>query len=195
MIDTTTCTSPKGASRILVVDDDALSCRLLQKTLSGAGFEVRTAMDGNAALELIRKNPPDLLVLDFEMPGMSGAEVCGSIRNDLESGIHELPVIMLTGHVSEADEILCWNAGANDYVSKPVSRSALVARINIQLQLSALSSELLRQNEELSRWYEEHEADLDAARHTQQVIFAYRPPRACRLENRHGLHPDHPGGG
>ena len=177
MDDTTTKIPAINASRILVVDDDSLSCRLLQQNLSHAGFEVRTVMDGEAALDLIRKTPPDLLVLDFEMPGLSGAEVCRKIRDDLESEIHELPIIMLTAHSSEADEILCWNAGANDFVSKPVSRSVLVAMINIQLKLSALSSELLRQNEELSRWREEREADLDAARHTQQVILPTESPK------------------
>lgn len=157
--------------RILVVDDDPLSGRLLNQVLTNAGFDVTTATDGRAALELIRKERPELLVLDFEMPGISGAEVCKKIREDLESGLHELPVLMLTAHSTEADEILCWEAGANDFVSKPVSRSVLIARIKTQLRLRTLSMELQRQNDELSRWREEREADLEAARSTQQVIL------------------------
>jgi serine phosphatase RsbU (regulator of sigma subunit) len=167
---------PPANPRILVVDDDALSCRLLNQVLSNAGFEVTTTRDGCAALELIRARPPDLLVLDFEMPGVNGLDLCKSIRNDPEPGMNELPVLMLTAHSSEADEIRCWDAGANDFVSKPVSRSVLVARINTQLRLQALGRELRAQNEELSRWREEREADLEAARSTQQVILPTEPP-------------------
>jgi sigma-B regulation protein RsbU (phosphoserine phosphatase) len=169
-------TTPPANPRILVVDDDPLSCRLLKQVLSHAGFDVITAIEGAAAMELVRTNAPDLLVLDFEMPGMSGIDLCRRIRKELESGLSELPVLMLTAHSTEADEIRCWEAGANDFVSKPVSRSVLVARIKTQLRLQALSRELRAQNEELSRWRDEREADLEAARSTQQVILPTEPP-------------------
>ena len=168
--------TPPANPRILVVDDDPLSCRLLKQVLSHAGFDVVTATEGNSAMELIRTNAPDLLVLDFEMPGMSGTDLCKQIRKEPESGLNELPVLMLTGHSTEADEIRCWEAGANDFVSKPVSRSVLIARIKTQLRLQTLSRELRAQNEELSRWRDEREADLEAARSTQQVILPTDPP-------------------
>lgn len=161
---------------ILVVDDDPISCRLLQKTLSNSGFAVTTAGDGGTALEQIARSAPDLLLLDYKMPGMSGLDVCRAIRNSEESGIREMPVIMLTGHSTEEDELNCWAAGANDFVSKPVSRSALVVRINTQLRLRALSNELRVQNEDLSLWRSEREADLESARSTQQVIVPTDTP-------------------
>lgn len=174
---TATPANPQSAKpRILVVDDDSLSCRLLKQVLSNAEFDVTTTLSGNEALEIIRTNPPDLVVLDFEMPGISGVELCHTIRTGLDSGLHELPVLMLTAHSAEADEIRCWEAGANDFVSKPVSRSVLIARIKTQLKLQAMGRELKSQNDELSRWREEREADLEAARSTQQVILPTDPP-------------------
>jgi len=168
--------SGAGGACILVVDDDALQSHLLQHILTGAGFDVAIAREGKAALESIAKNPPDLLVLDFDLPDMSGEEVCMKIRKDPALGINELPVLMLTAHATEADEIACWDAGANDFVSKPVSRSVLVARIKTQLKLHTLSTELRAQNEELSRWRDEREADLEAARATQEVILPTEVP-------------------
>ena len=165
-----------GSARILVVDDDALQGRLLQHILTNAGYEVALVREGQAALDSVAKNPPDLLVLDFDLPDMSGEEVCMRIRKDPACGINELPVLMLTAHATEADEIACWDAGANDFVSKPVSRSVLVARIKTQLKLHALSTELRAQNEELSRWRDEREADLEAARATQEVILPTEVP-------------------
>ena len=167
---------PRPPRRILAVDDDPLSCHLLNHVLSNAGFAVTTATDGGVAMELIRDTPPDLVILDFEMPGLSGIDLCKKIRGDPEPGLNELPVVMLTAHSTEADEIRCWEAGANDFVSKPVSRSVLVARIKTQLRLQALGRELRAQNEELARWRDEREADLEAARFTQQVILPAKPP-------------------
>ena len=68
--------------RILAVDDDPLSCRLLARVLSSAGFAVTTAHGGKAAMDLIRAHPPDLVVLDFEMPGVTGIDLCKWIRSD-----------------------------------------------------------------------------------------------------------------
>jgi sigma-B regulation protein RsbU (phosphoserine phosphatase) len=167
---------PAGSPRILVVDDDQFSCRLLERTLISAGFLVNTCLDGSSALGLVRSLKPDLLLLDFKMPGMSGVEVCIALRTDEDAAIKEVPVIMLTGHSTEADEISCWNAGANDFLSKPASRSALVMRINTQLRLHSLKNELRVQNDELSLWRVEREADLEAARSTQQVILPTETP-------------------
>ena len=161
-------------SRILVVDDDAASCHLLKRVLSNAGFAVATATHGEAALALIRAGAPDLVVLDFEMPEMTGIELCKLIRS--EPALAEIPVLILTAHSSEKDEMQCWEAGANDFVSKPVSRSVLVARIKTQLHLQGLRRELRAQNEELSCWRQEREADLEAARSTQEVILPTDPP-------------------
>ncbi len=163
--------------RVLLVDDDAASRRLLGASLRHAGFELSAAIDGAEALAAIEISPPDVLVLDFEMPGLDGAEVCRRLRASDRTALNQLPVIMLTGHTGEADEIACLTAGANDFVTKPVSRAVLVARIETQLRLGALSDELRAQNREMARWREAQEADLAVARSTQQAIVTSAPPR------------------
>lgn len=158
--------------KVLLVDDDVTSHRLLGASLRAAGFEVQAAHDGAEALKTIEGAPPDVLVLDFDMPGLNGAEVCRRLRDSEQPALTQLPVIMLTGHAGETEEIACLTAGANDFVTKPVSRAVLIARIETQLRLAALSDALRAQNEELSRWRTVQEADLGLARATQQAIVA-----------------------
>ena len=150
----------KPAPKVLIVDDDAASRRLLSTSLRSAGFELSIAIDGAEALAAIEVSPPDLLVLDFEMPGFDGAEVCRRLRASERVEINQLPIIMLTGHTAEIDEIACLKAGANDFVTKPISRAVLVARIETQLRLGALTEELRMQNSEMARWREAQEADF-----------------------------------
>lgn len=164
------------AARILLADDDAISRKLLSAALRRSGFEVPVAATGEEALRLIADHAPDLLVLDFEMPGLNGAEVCQRLRSSECEDWQTLPVIMLTAHAGEAEEIGCLQAGANDFVTKPVSREILTARIQTQLRLSALADELRAQNEELARWRSEQEADLVAAQATQRALIPATPP-------------------
>ena len=161
---------------ILLADDEAVSRRLLSEALQRAGFDVRQAADGAEALRLAASDAPDLLVLDFEMPHLDGAEVCRALRNSDREDWQTLPVIMLTAHTEEAEEISCLQAGANDFVTKPVSRGVLTARIRTQLRLRSLADELRRQNDELARWRTAHEADLAAAHATQQVLIPTLAP-------------------
>src|SRR5690606_34261189 len=104
------------------------------------------------------------------------AEVCARIRASQDPALREVPIITLTAHTGEAEEIACLEAGANDFVTKPVSRAVLLARIRTQIRLLALGNELRRQNTELARWRAAHEADLRAARVTQQTLIPTRPP-------------------
>jgi len=164
--------SPQAAERpprILIVDDDAAALRLLAVGLTGAGFDVATATSGEEALALITTSPPDALVLDYEMSGLNGAEVCARLRASEAVPVKELPVIMLTAHVAEADEIQCLESGANDFVTKPVSRAVLQARIQTQLRLRAY----VRLLEE---WRTIQEADLASARATQQAFLPDSEP-------------------
>ena len=119
---------------------------------------------------------PDLLVLDFEMPLLNGAEICQRLRASTCEHLQSLPVIMLTAHTGEAEELSCLHAGANDFVTKPVSRDILAARIHTQLRLRSMSDELRQQNDELARWRTAQEADLAAARATQQVLIPNHTP-------------------
>jgi len=155
--------------QILVVDDDAAALRLLATGLTAAKFEVRTAATGEEALAMIKKHPPDLAVLDFEMPGLNGAEVCARIRSSEIVSVKELPIIMLTAHAGEADEVRCLEAGANDFVTKPVSRAVLQARIQTQLRLRTYARQL-------EEWRTIQEADLSSARATQRAMVPRETP-------------------
>ena len=180
MPDTRTPAPPAPAAdrprKVLLVDDDAPARRLLGAGLRAAGFELSAATDGAEALAAMESAPPDVLVLDFDMPGLDGAEVCRRLRASERIALNQLPVIMLTGHTGEADEIACLTAGANDFVTKPVSRAVLVARIETQLRLAALTGELRARNSDMARWRAVQEADLGVARATQQAIVAVAPP-------------------
>ncbi len=170
--------SPETTRRplILLADDEEVSRRLLSEAMRRAGFEVELAVDGEQAFRLAASEAPDLLVLDFEMPESNGAEVCRRLRSSDREDLQTLPVIMLTAHTGEAEEIRCLQAGANDFVTKPVSRDVLAARIRTQLRLRSMADELRQRNEELGRWRTEHEADLAAAHATQQVLIPTRLP-------------------
>lgn len=162
--------------RLLLADDDAASRHLLGAVIEREGFAVTVAVDGVEAMERIAAERPDLVVLDFEMPRLDGAEVCAWLREQEDPGLRDVPVIMLTAHSDESDEVACLEAGANDFVTKPASRSALLARIRTQLRLRAMSDELRVRNAELARWRETHEADLSAARTTQRTLIPATPP-------------------
>jgi serine phosphatase RsbU (regulator of sigma subunit) len=162
--------------RILVADDDATSRKLLTRILTRAGFSCTQAPDGIEALKLLHADPPSLLLLDFDMPGMDGAEVLRHLRKDGDAGIAQIPTIMLTGHGGEESEVLCLEAGADDFVTKPINQAVLRARIDTQLRLRSMRSQLQKQNDELEAWRRNLERDLEAARLTQQSLIPQKPP-------------------
>src|SRR5436309_2010074 len=163
-------------AEILVVDDDAMSRRVLAQLLSAAGYNCRVSNDGSEALETIHTRPPALLLLDFDMPGLNGAEVLKRLRSDEEPGVAQIPAIMLTAHGSEQSEVSCLQAGADDFVTKPVNAAVLQARIETQLRLRSMRRQLERQNDELENWRRDLERDLEAARLTQQSLIPQKPP-------------------
>ncbi|MFK0112216.1 response regulator transcription factor [Streptomyces sp. NPDC091217] len=115
---------------VLVVDDDAAIRRSLERGLRLSGFAVRAADSGAAALAAIRDTPPDVLVLDVSMPGMSGIEVCTRLRDD---GL-DLPVLMLSALDETADRIAGLQAGGDDYLVKPFALQELVLRLRALLR-------------------------------------------------------------
>ncbi|HXR33191.1 MAG TPA: response regulator transcription factor [Verrucomicrobiae bacterium] len=122
--------SSKG--RILVVDDQAQIRRVLRTTLVANGYEVDDARGGQEALEKLRDEKYDLILLDINMPDIKGTEVCRAIRASSSVGI-----IMLTVRSSEPDKVIALDAGADDYVTKPFSTSELFARIRSVLRRNA----------------------------------------------------------
>lgn len=166
---------PGNENPILVVDDDNVSRRLLVRMLEAAGYSCRQEESGEAGLVSLRADPPALLLLDYDMPSMNGADVLRQLRSD-RSAIAQIPTIMLTGHGGEESEVHCLEAGADDFVTKPIHPAVLRARIETQLRLRSMRDQLVKQNEELEAWRETLERDLTAARSTQQALIPQAPP-------------------
>ena len=160
---------------ILVVDDDAMSRKVLAQLLNAGGYNCRVSNDGSEAMETIHAHPPSLLLLDFDMPGLNGAEVLRRLRSDEDPTVAQIPAIMLTAHGSKQSEVSCLQAGADDFVTKPVNASVLRARIETQLRLRSMRQQLERQNDELEKWRRDLERDLAAARLTQQSLIPQKP--------------------
>jgi len=116
-------------STILVVDDEPKIVRLARDYLEKNGFRVVSAGDGNSALAMARREKPDLIVLDLLLPGMDGREVCRILRAE-----SDVPIIMLTALSEESDQIVGLEIGADDYIVKPFSPRALVARVRALLR-------------------------------------------------------------
>jgi len=114
---------------ILVIDDEAQIVKLARDYLERAGFRVLSAGDGNAGLAAARRERPDLIVLDLMLPGMDGLDVCRTLRRE-----SDVPIIMLTARVEEADRLIGLELGADDYISKPFSPRELVARVRTVLR-------------------------------------------------------------
>jgi sigma-B regulation protein RsbU (phosphoserine phosphatase) len=166
----------KSGGRILVVDDDATSRKMLVRTLSSAGYDCYESDNGVETLKLVQGEQPSLLLLDFDMPGLNGAEVLKRMRADGDPAVAQIPAIMLTGHGGEESEVLCLEAGADDFVTKPINTAVLRARIETQLRLRSMRRQLQHQNEELEEWRQNLERDLAAARLTQQSLIPQKPP-------------------
>jgi sigma-B regulation protein RsbU (phosphoserine phosphatase) len=166
----------RNGETILIADDDALSRRVLARSLSNAGYACAESPDGVDALKAVHADPPSLLLLDFDMPRMNGAEVLKRLRADSDPHIAQLPAIMLTGHGGEESEVRCLEAGADDFVTKPINQAVLRARIETQLRLRSMREQLQQQNTELEAWRHNLERDLAAARLTQQSLIPQKSP-------------------
>jgi two-component system, OmpR family, KDP operon response regulator KdpE len=117
---------------ILIVDDEPQIRRVMRTTLTSHGYSVVEAASGEEALEKLRAERPDLIILDVNMPGISGLETCAEIRTS-----SDVPIIMLTIRNSERDKVQALDAGADDYVVKPFGVQELMARIRAALRRSA----------------------------------------------------------
>src|SRR5262245_10428940 len=116
-------------SRILVVDDETQITRVLKTTLTSQGYEVKTAADGESGLNATLDWLPDLVITDLSMPGMNGVELCRAVRER-----SQVPIIILSVRGEEKIKIEALDAGADDYVTKPVSVNELLARVRANLR-------------------------------------------------------------
>jgi two-component system KDP operon response regulator KdpE len=118
-----------GAATVLVVDDEPQIRRVMRATLSANGYVITEATNGEDAVELVRKNKPDLVLLDVNMPGIGGIQACREIRRTTDA-----PIIMLTVRNAEPDKVAALDAGADDYVVKPFGIQELLARVRAALR-------------------------------------------------------------
>jgi DNA-binding response OmpR family regulator len=119
-------------AKIMVVDDDEIVARTIERTLRAGGFQVLVVHSGVEALRVARRHPPDLMVLDVLMPGLDGYEVCRQVRED--PLLKNLPVLFLTAKGKEEDRITGLQAGADDYIGKPFNLDELYLRVRAILR-------------------------------------------------------------
>lgn len=120
------------ARKILVVDDEAVLVETLAYNLEQAGYQVMTAADGASALDVARREKPDLIILDLMLPEMDGLEVCRQLRRESSTAI--TPILMLTAKGEEIDKVVGLEVGADDYVTKPFGRREILARVRALLR-------------------------------------------------------------
>ena len=154
--------SASAAPKILVVDDEEINIKILQIQLEAKGYVVFTATSGVDALKLVESNPPDLILLDIQMPRMDGFEVCQRIRADESTRF--IPVVMVTALKDTADRIQSIQAGADDFISKPFDGHEIVARVGSLLRIKQYQDELEEHN---SRF----KAELEMARQVQEILM------------------------
>jgi DNA-binding response OmpR family regulator len=137
-------------AKILVVDDTARNVKLLADLLAVKGYSVATATSGREALALIAAEPPDLVLLDVVMPEMSGYEVCAKIRANPATQM--LPVVMVTALDPSVERVKGIDAGADDFLTKPINQPELLARVKSLLRIKELHDTVQAQSAELSEW-------------------------------------------
>ncbi|MDD5491630.1 MAG: response regulator transcription factor [bacterium] len=118
--------------KILIVEDEKDIVELLQYNLEKENFKIQSAGNGQRALDLVRKNHPDLILLDLMLPEIDGLEVCRILKKDSKTS--HIPIIMLTAKSSESDKIVGLELGADDYITKPFSMKELIARVKALLR-------------------------------------------------------------
>jgi DNA-binding response OmpR family regulator len=117
------------AARILVVEDEEDIATLIRHNLEKEGYKVDVCADGISAVQSVRRDPPDLVLLDILLPGMDGKEVCTAIRRD-----HDLPIIIVSAKGTELDKVIGLELGADDYMAKPFGVLELIARVRSALR-------------------------------------------------------------
>ncbi len=137
-------------AKILVVDDTSRNVKLLADLLTAKGYTVATADSGPAALKRIESEPPDLVLLDVVMPGMTGYEVCRKIRENPATGI--LPVVMVTALDPAEERVNGLEAGADDFLTKPINQPELLARVRSLLRIKHLYDTVQTQAGQLADW-------------------------------------------
>jgi len=153
------------SDKVLVVEDEPTLLETLAYNLSKQGYQVDTAVDGEAALQIARQSQPNLIVLDIMLPKLDGFEVCRILRQEMN-----VPIIMLTARDDEIDRVIGLEMGADDYMSKPFSMRELMARVKAQLRRVRLIREEMDVKDDLpSEIIKFNNLSLDLTRHEVRI--------------------------
>lgn len=168
---------------VLIVDDMPDNLALIAGILNECGHKVRLATSGRTALASASASPPDLVLLDVNMPDMDGYQVCERMKADPRlSGV---PIVFLTAQSDSSDVVKAFSIGASDYVTKPFRKEELVARVNAHLRIRSLQDELKRHNERLASLVEEKVAEI---RESQMATIRVLSCQAEYRDNETGQH-------
>ncbi len=146
---------------ILLVDDMPTNLRVLVDYFSRVGFDIFVTRNGESALEQLQHTLPDLILLDVKMPGIDGFETCRRLKANART--HDIPVIFMTALTDTVDKVQGFQAGAVDYVTKPIEHEEVLARVTTHLTLRRLQTRLEKQNDELEYRVEQRTAELTQA--------------------------------
>ena len=161
-------------ANILVIEDDEIVARTIERSLRGGEFKVTVANSGVEGLKTARRRPPDLVILDIIMPGMDGYTVCREMRAD--SLLAEVPVLFLTAKIKDEDKIAGFNAGADDYLSKPFNIDELILRVRA----------ILRRAKNQVRIRVEEQVETEVVEQLRSIPDSM-PPGADNVDSRHRL--------
>jgi sigma-B regulation protein RsbU (phosphoserine phosphatase) len=163
---------PVPASTILVVDDSATNLQVLVRTLDGTGHRILAARDGAAALDIARRARPDLVLLDVMMPGMDGFEVCRALKASAET--RESAVIFLSARGDVSDKVSGLELGAVDYITKPIQREEVIARVATHLSRQHLERAVRQNRDRLDQ-------ELASAARMQRLLLPGAMPEHSRV--------------
>ena len=170
--------NPKGptgpSASILVVDDTAANLQVLAGMLKDRGYRVRPVPSGKLALQAARREEPDLILLDINMPEMNGYEVCNQLKADEK--LKGIPVIFISALTDQLDKVKAFAIGGVDYITKPFQMEELHARVETHLKLRRMQIELEEYSRHLERARERLRLDLELAREVQRGFLPLRVP-------------------
>jgi putative two-component system response regulator len=157
----------KGA-KIIVVDDTPANLELLTEMLKTQGYNVRSASNGKFAIQAAKNNPPDLILLDINMPEMNGYEVCKLFKSD--EALREIPVIFISAMSDTSEKLEAFSTGGVDYITKPFHLEEVYARVATHLKLHRLQTEMKEYNEKLQKVVKEQVKEISDSQ--MATIFA-----------------------
>lgn len=170
-----------GKGDILIVDDTLPNLRVLSSMLTEQGYEVRGAPNGAMALMIIEAEPPDLILLDVNMPGMDGYEVCQKIKANPQT--QDIPVIFISALDEVLDKVKAFSVGAVDYITKPFQIAEVLVRVKNHLTIRTLQQQLQQTNAELRRANDELVAANVALKETNRELDAFARTVAYDLKS------------